>query len=50
MLNGVWVANLNLEKPADVTISLILFSPACAPNAGPFSFIDAGTQITAEAA
>ena len=49
-LNGVWVASLNFEKPADVTISLILFSPACAPSAGPFSFKDAGTQIIVDAA
>jgi hypothetical protein len=28
----------NFEKPADVTIYLILSSTACAPSAGPFSF------------
>ena len=49
-LNGVCVARRNFEKPADVTISLILSSPACAPSAGPFSFKDAGTQTTVDAA
>ena len=44
-LNGVWVARRNFEKPADFTTSLILFSPACPPSAGPSSFKDAGTQI-----
>jgi hypothetical protein len=44
-LNGVCVARRNFEKPADITTSLILFSPACAPSAGPSSFKDAGTQI-----
>ena len=44
-LNGVCIARQNFEKPADITTSLILFSPACAPSAGPSSFKDAGTQI-----
>jgi hypothetical protein len=44
-LNGDWAARRNFEKPADFIISLILSSPACAPNAGPFSFRDAGTHM-----
>ncbi len=43
-LNGVWVARRNFENPADFIISDILFSPACAPKAGPFSLNEAGTQ------
>ena len=48
-LNGVCVARRNFEKPADVTISLIFSSPACAPSAGPFSFKDVGTHATVDA-
>ncbi len=34
-LNGVWVARRNRVKPAEVTTSLILPSPACAPKHSP---------------
>src|SRR5687767_15729503 len=44
-MNGVCVARWSYGKPADITASLLLFSPACDPRAGQSSFKDAGTQI-----
>src|SRR5579883_1502564 len=49
MLNGVSVARRKREKPADVTISRNLFSPAWAPSAGPFRASETGTQISEDA-
>ena len=43
-LNGVWIARRNFDNSADFIISDILFPPACAPKAGPFSLYEAETQ------
>jgi len=48
-LNGVSAARRNRVKPAAVTTSLILASPACAPSASPTSWdSEAGVHSSVE--